>query len=108
MADWLYTLVIKDLLSDGSVDWDKASISAAPEAERRVRALMAKVERDLERGKNELFLEGLYEGLDEVADEFARVTNKEAWEEESAQAIFNGALEILYNVGDDGHAVWIA
>lgn len=105
MADWLYTLEVKQFFSqdDEGTDFNAAAIENAPKVARSVRSLMARVEkitvpRVLDR------IGDLHTELDEVADMLDDVPKLA---KEVAQLAFNDALTLLYDVGDSGHRVWV-
>lgn len=113
MADWLYTLAIKDLNDRQADDFDMAAINVAPEAAKRVRALMEKVQAD-SRINALARNDGLYEKLDEAADLLDEITLPDSialWQAGAAlqtpQQTYNEALELLYEAGDEGHLVWV-
>ena len=100
MAKWLYTLNVKDQLSQGD-DFNASAKVASPVIEARIRALMAQIERHHD--VDDLDPHGtLFYDLDAVADMFMAVPASD-----TPMADMNVALERLYDIGDEGHRVWI-
>lgn len=103
---WAYTLKLKDLLADDPPEGhDEHALKVAPEAERRLREFRDQVEFERIRAGDNWKHGDLPEHMDEVADYFNDVLDKEA--DRSPQELFNFALQVLYDYGDDGKRVWV-
>ena len=109
MADWLYTLELKELLAqDKGEDFDYAAhaVEIAPEVSKRVRDLMertnkATATRVLDR-QGDLYVE-----LDEVADMLDDIAKFKPEDDVDPQVALNDCLGMLYDIGDSGHRVWV-
>jgi hypothetical protein len=94
MADWKYTLKVKDLLDPDAADTNAHAAVIAPQIQARVKALMVVVEADNE---------DLYCQLDEVSDMLDGVGKTlPRW----ACKELDEALSVLYDTGDE-HRVWV-
>lgn len=110
MADWLYTLQVKDLLVSGKgedFDYDAHAVEIAGTIRDRIRELAEKAEQSpafMKRRQGDDFadeLSDLVDRFDEVVD-----ANPEHCRD-GAAAMLNDALSELYDVGDEGHRIWI-
>jgi len=105
MADWLFTLEVKQFFSedDEGTDFNAAAIENAPKVARSVRSLMKRINKaSMERYADRIG--DLYIELDEVADALDDIPKLH---KEVAQLAFNDALTLLYDVGDSGNRVWV-
>lgn len=102
MANWLYTLKIRDLLADDKLEGselDAHVAKIAPEIVKRIRVLLVAVSDD-----DRPEVDGLWDELDEAKDAFEELSEGDLTD---AKSEFNCAMELLYDIGDDGHRVWI-
>jgi hypothetical protein len=109
LANWLYTLEVKDLLAQDKgddFDYDAHAVEIAPTIRDRIRALAARVDKAVSEPvlnrQGALFAEE----LEDVAQLFDEVADMKPPNDEPKRAL-NFALSELYDLGDSRHRIWI-